>query len=609
MSASTALSVGGGLGSILGSTGGGTGTHREREQQQRERDQQLQQQQHLHVSGGSGEAWVEVGSGREYVPGPDDVGASLRVEVVGVEVAGSREATGRALAVSTARVRPAPRPPRRARVPLPLPAAVAPARPAGPSLPSSASTSSPSSRFTVLTYNLLADLYATPEQFGYTPPWALGWGYRRQNLLRELLAADADVLCLQEVQSNHFADFLAPELAAAGYAGVYKKKTAEVFTGSSYATDGCATFFRRARFGLVKKYEVEFNKAALSLADGALPPERRQGALNRLLKDNVALIAVLEAVDGGGSTGGGGGRTEGGGGGGAASADGASSSPSPSGQQNPSPPPPPPPSRRRLVCVANTHIHANPELSDVKLWQVHTLLKGLEKISASADIPMVVAGDFNSAPGSAAHALLVRGRVPASHPDLANDPLGILRPAAKLAHGLPLASAYAAAATLPHSAAAAAALAAGEEPVVPGASVANGRGGGLSSPSSSSASSQHPPSSASATAANNGISGGAADHHRNAALVAQRLRDSVDVDGTGEPRFTNAGRDFRGTLDYILYSADALAPTALLELPTEADLCSGGERGRRAGVGVGLPSDRWSSDHVALLAEFAYLPR
>lgn len=596
MSASTALSVGGGLGSLLGGgSTSGNNNNQQREREQRERDQQL-----LHVSGGSGETWVEVGSGREYVPGPDDVGASLRVEVIGVDVA-NQEATGRSLAVSTARVRPAPRPPRRARVPLPLPPAVA--QLAKPSLPSSPSSSS-SNRFTVLTYNLLADLYATPEQFGYTPPWALGWGYRRQNLLRELLAADADVLCLQEVQSNHFADFLAPELAAAGYAGVYKKKTAEVFTGSSYATDGCATFFRRARFGLVKKYEVEFNKAALSLADGALPPERRQGALNRLLKDNVALIAVLEAVDGGGS--GSGSRTEDGAG---ASVDGSSPSPSSSGQ-NPSPNPPPPPSRRRLVCIANTHIHANPELSDVKLWQVHTLLKGLEKISASADIPMVVAGDFNSAPGSAAHALLVRGRVPASHPDLANDPLGILRPASKLAHCLPLASAYSAAATLPHSAAAAAALAAGEEPVVPGSSNANG-GGGPFSPSSSSQQQQHASSSSSAsfTAANNGISGGAADHARNASLVAQRLRDSVDVDGTGEPRFTNAGRDFRGTLDYILYSADALAPTALLELPTEADLCSGGERGRRAGVGVGLPSDRWSSDHVALLAEFAYLPR
>lgn len=32
-------------------------------------------------------------------------------------------------------------------------------------------------------------------------------------------------------------------------------------------------------------------------------------------------------------------------------------------------------------------------------YQVHTLLKGLEKIANSADIPMLVCGDFNSVPG------------------------------------------------------------------------------------------------------------------------------------------------------------------------------------------------------------------
>jgi CCR4-NOT transcription complex subunit 6 len=239
-----------------------------------------------------------------------------------------------------------------------------------------------------------------------------------------------------------------------------------------------------------------------------------QAALNRLLKDNVALIAVLEALDpatgaplprGGGGAGAGG---------------------------------------RALVCVANTHIHANPDLSDVKLWQVHTLLKGLEKIAASAAIPMVVAGDFNSAPGSAAHALLVARSVDGAHPDLANDPLGILRPSTKLAHGLPLASAYAAAAAIPP-------------------------GGGAGGP------------------------------------AAARLRAGVDAEGSREPRFTNAGRDFKGTLDYVLYSADALTPTALLELPDEADLLPGaGVRG-----GGGLPSERWSSDHVALMAEFAYRAR
>ena len=77
-----------------------------------------------------------------------------------------------------------------------------------------------------------ADLYATPDAFGYVPPWALAWGYRRQNLVRELIAANADILCLQEVQSTHFADFLAPELHRAGYAGVYKKKTSEVLEAS-----------------------------------------------------------------------------------------------------------------------------------------------------------------------------------------------------------------------------------------------------------------------------------------------------------------------------------------------------------------------------------------
>ena len=47
---------------------------------------------------------------------------------------------------------------------------------------------------------------------------------------------------------------------------------------------------------------------------------------------------------------------------------------------------------------------------------MHTLLKGLEKIAASADIPMLVAGDFNSVPGSAAHSLLVKQAVDPGHP-------------------------------------------------------------------------------------------------------------------------------------------------------------------------------------------------
>jgi CCR4-NOT transcription complex subunit 6 len=87
----------------------------------------------------------------------------------------------------------------------------------------------------------------------YCPAWSLHWNYRKRNLLREMLAYKADILCLQEVQSDHFLEFWQPELQKAGYIAIYKKKTAEIYTDNKYAIDGCATFFRRDRFQLVKK--------------------------------------------------------------------------------------------------------------------------------------------------------------------------------------------------------------------------------------------------------------------------------------------------------------------------------------------------------------------
>ncbi|KAF5941241.1 hypothetical protein HYC85_022408 [Camellia sinensis] len=297
------------------------------------------------------------------------------------------------------------------------------------------------------------------------------------------------------VQSDHFEEFFAPELDKHGYQALFKRKTAEVFSGNIHIIDGCATFFRRDRFSHVKKYEVEFNKAAQSLTDALVPNAQKKTALGRLVKvDNVALIVVLEAKFNN------------------------------QGIDNPG--------KRQLVCVANTHVNVHQDLKDVKLWQVHTLLKGLEKIAASADIPMLVCGDFNAVPGSAPHALLAIGKVDPMHPDLAVDPLGILRPASKLAHQLPLVSAYSSFARM-------------------------GVGLGL-------------------------------EQHR-------RRMDPT----TNEPLFTNCTRDFIGTLDYIFYSADTLTVESLLELLDEDSLRKD----------TALPSPEWSSDHIALLAEFRCKPR
>ncbi|ONL94052.1 CCR4-NOT transcription complex subunit 6 [Zea mays] len=234
----------------------------------------------------SGETWFEVGWSRTYTATTDDIGHVLRFEciVVDVETRGTVRAP---TSVMTSRVIPAPTPtPRRL---IPVNAADAMVHFDLDSRTSSFGT------FTVLSYNILADTYATSDTYSYCPTWALTWAYRRQNLLREIIGYHADIICLQEVQSNHFEDFFSPELDKHGYQPLYKKRTTEVYSGSPQAIDGCATFFRRDRFSHVKKYEVEFNKAAQSLTDAIIPAAQKKLALNRLVKDNIALIAVLEA--------------------------------------------------------------------------------------------------------------------------------------------------------------------------------------------------------------------------------------------------------------------------------------------------------------------------
>lgn len=80
-------------------------------------------------------------------------------------------------------------------------------------------------RFTVLTYNILADLYATQHAFPSSEAYTLLWQYRRQLILRELALYDADIVCLQEVQSTNFHEDLRPEMDRRGFDAVFKKKT------------------------------------------------------------------------------------------------------------------------------------------------------------------------------------------------------------------------------------------------------------------------------------------------------------------------------------------------------------------------------------------------
>jgi hypothetical protein len=58
--------------------------------------------------------------------------------------------------------------------------------------------------FTVVTLNVLTDECARPEQYPNCPSFALSWKYRRENLPKEILQCDADIICLQEGQVDFF---------------------------------------------------------------------------------------------------------------------------------------------------------------------------------------------------------------------------------------------------------------------------------------------------------------------------------------------------------------------------------------------------------------------
>ena len=191
-----------------------------------------------------------------------------------------------------------------------------------------------------------------------------------------------DVVCLQEVQGDHYESFLLPELQKLGYDGLYKQKTRDSM-GMQGRVDGCALFYLRDRLSLAEKYVIEFNDAAMTLAkEGTLAPyvhnlppganegasarrQRTQQALQRLCKDNVAQIAILELRGGSGEK----------------------------------------------VCISNTHIFWDPEFADVKLWQTWTLASELDRFTSSRGLPLILCGDFNSEPDSSVRVVVLRGEV------------------------------------------------------------------------------------------------------------------------------------------------------------------------------------------------------
>uniref|UniRef100_A0A3P8UXB8 Angel homolog 2 (Drosophila) n=1 Tax=Cynoglossus semilaevis TaxID=244447 RepID=A0A3P8UXB8_CYNSE len=126
--------------------------------------------------------------------------------------------------------------------------------------------------FSVMSYNILSQelLQDNAYLYRHCDPAVLQWDHRLPNLMDEIQRHSADIVCLQEVQEDHYQNQIKPALQMSGYHCEYKKRT-----GSK--PDGCAVIFNSSRLSLISSNPVEFFRPSDSLLD----------------RDNVGLVALL----------------------------------------------------------------------------------------------------------------------------------------------------------------------------------------------------------------------------------------------------------------------------------------------------------------------------
>ena len=203
---------------------------------------------------------------------------------------------------------------------------------------------------TVMSYNVLADAYANKhrrELYTRVPTTCLSWKNRVELLVQEVGHWRPTIVCMQEV--DHFRD-LEIKLEAQGYVGRFLQRTND-------RPDGLAMFWKVDVFGREPVVAEEVMFAGLNL------------------RDNVAQVYRLRMVSGRG-----GGRDD--------------------ASDNPF-----------ELVVSNIHVLFNPKRGDIKLGQVRVLVDRIAQESQGGAIPVIMCGDWNSAPFSGVYDFVSNGRL------------------------------------------------------------------------------------------------------------------------------------------------------------------------------------------------------
>lgn len=247
--------------------------------------------------------------------------------------------------------------------------------------------------FRVVSYNLLADLYADSDfsrtvLFSQCPPDALAIEYRKQLILKELLGYNADIICLQEVDNKIFDYDLLPVLSEkGGLDGVFDRKGGKV-------SEGLACFWRTTKFRKLKALRYVLCDSLQS--DNKLENMLKIVKSNQQLYDSMInrttaiQIVVLESI------------------------------------QKPN----------HGLIIGTTHLYFKPDADHIRLMQTAICISHLERTLAhmkeekpDMHFSIIFAGDFNSTPPYGVLKFIREGFVDHTHSDwsscLAEQVLGM----------------------------------------------------------------------------------------------------------------------------------------------------------------------------------------
>ncbi|CAG8961853.1 hypothetical protein HYFRA_00014044 [Hymenoscyphus fraxineus] len=238
---------------------------------------------------------------------------------------------------------------------------------------------------------------------------------KSEQVLKEIQDLDADVICLQEVDTDTQYEFLSPKLAYNDYKGIHwaKSRSKTMKEADAKRVDGCAIFYKGSKYILLEKQLIDMANIAINRPDMKLQTD----IFNRVMpRDNIAVVAFLEN------------RMTG-----------------------------------SRIMIVNTHLHWDPVYADVKLIQMAILVENVTKLaekyskkppsnekekraglvdengrpetevadfapsqeySSNTQIPLLICGDLNSTSDSSVYELLSKGSVKASHRELKEHQYG-----------------------------------------------------------------------------------------------------------------------------------------------------------------------------------------